>query len=135
MPNPASYTPTTWVNGTTAAQASTMNNIETGLTNLYANTPQTGGANTFTAAQTEQVTLSSSDRVVHTWKATDGKQFSWYIRSNNHVALHNDTDGIWLQDINPLIGPLANIICSPTNPDTTYGAGNVPAGTAWIKDA
>ena len=96
MPNPASYTPTTWVNGSTAAQASTLNNLESGMSTLYANAGQTGGANTWTGLQTDQVTLSGADKKVHSYKATDGKTFSVYIRSNNHIALHNDTDGVWI---------------------------------------
>src|SRR5690348_15556007 len=101
MPNPASYTRTTWVSGVTPADATELNNIEDGLVALYSNTPQTGGNNTFTGLQTDEVTLSGSDQKVHSFAATDGKTYSLYIRSNNHFALHNDTDSIWVWEIDP----------------------------------
>src|SRR5579885_377118 len=95
MPNPATYTPTTWVSGTTPVDASEMNNLENGVATLYANCPQTGGNNTFTGLQTDQVTLSGADKKVHSFKATDGKTYSFYIRgASSNFALHNDTDNI-----------------------------------------
>lgn len=96
MPNPASYTPTTWVSGSTPADAPELNNIEDGLVALYANTPQTGAANTFLQGQSVSQALSGATKTFFTFVATDGHTFAWQINTSGQLLLKDLTSGVVL---------------------------------------
>lgn len=94
------YTPTTWVAGTTPLSAANMNNIETGVA-ACVTAINAGGTNgvqksgdTMTGDLILQTTLSGSNKTVAEFWATDGKHFILQVTTANELLLYNATDSV-----------------------------------------
>lgn len=118
------YTPTTWVNGTTAVSAATMNNIETGVA---AAVPK-DGSDPMTAALPVTRTLSGTNKVFLDLTASDGKRYQIFINTSGQLTIFNATDSVAIAEFGPTAGAIT------ANSQKVWTAANDGAGSGLDAD-
>ena len=119
------YTPTTWVNATTALSAANMNNIEAGIVAAV----RADGSLSFTATEDFVQALAGADKTYWRIVPTGDKTYAAMVRNSDKAFLFkNTTDGNDLL----ILGPGAGVIKSGTN--TIWHAGNDGAGSGLDAD-